>query len=69
MKLTAIIKKKTLVVIFINTHNWSLNEANLSVPVKFHLAMELYRDIHWCKVVIFISLLHCVWEVFVLIFS
>ncbi|XP_068725949.1 retinoschisin-like [Montipora capricornis] len=23
--------------------------------------MELYRDIHWCKVAFFISLLHCVW--------
>ena len=27
----------------------------------FNLAMELYRHTHWCKVVFFISLLHCVW--------
>ena len=54
VKLTAIIEN-TLVLIFINKHSWPLKESSLYIPVKFHLAMELYRDIHWCNKKLYFS--------------
>ena len=62
--------EKTSVLIFINMHNRPLKEATVvCYPVTFHLAMEPYRDIHWCKVVYFITLLQCVWDACDFIFS
>ena len=53
--------KKTLV-FFINTQSWPLKLICFSVFI--HLSMVPYRDIRWRKVAFFISLLHCVWDVF-----